>query len=124
MGDEGESGEDVGEFGFGQTVEMGNHAVQFGAQLRAGSGVRDAGLVAAQADFFGEGVKLRRGADQPRRPLHDWSKRRVRRRQARNGKLIHVEHVAVVRHLLADDEVDGEAVHHCGDEQKLRRILG
>ena len=42
LGDEGEGVEDVGELGFGQGVEVGDEAVQLGAQLGAGGGVRDA----------------------------------------------------------------------------------
>ena len=37
--DEGEGGEDVGELGFGQGVEVGDEAVEFGAEAGAGGGV-------------------------------------------------------------------------------------
>ena len=66
LGDEGEGGENVGELGFGQAVVVGDEAVQLGTQLGAGSRGGDAGFVAAQADFLGQRVKLRRGANQLR----------------------------------------------------------
>jgi len=64
FGDQRESGEDVGEFGFGQTVEVGDQTVEFSAQAGAFDGVSSTFLVRAEAGFFGEVVEFRGGADQ------------------------------------------------------------
>ncbi len=63
FGDDGEGAEDMGEFGFGEVVEVGDRAFEFGAELGALSFVGDAVVVSANADFLGEVVKFGGGVD-------------------------------------------------------------
>lgn len=64
LGDDGEGAEDVGEFGFGEAVEVGNDAVELGAELGALGFVGGSVVVAAEADFCGEVVEFWGGADE------------------------------------------------------------
>ena len=59
-----EAAQHVGEFVFRQAVDVGDDAIQLGAQAGACGRVSCAVVVAAQADLGGEVVEFGRGADE------------------------------------------------------------
>ncbi len=89
--DEWEGREDVGEFRFGQVVEVRDHAVEFGAELcaffRCGRGCG----VVSESDASCEFVKLRRGADETRGARDNRRKLAVAFGQARDGNTVNEE---------------------------------
>jgi hypothetical protein len=72
FGDDGENAEDMGEFGFGEVVEVGDRAVEFGAEFGAFNFVGNAVVVAAETDFLGEVVEFGGGTDEFSGALYDF----------------------------------------------------
>jgi hypothetical protein len=64
FGDDGEGAEDMGEFGFGEVIQMGDDAVEFGAEFGALGFVGYAIFMATQSDFLGEVVEFGGGTDE------------------------------------------------------------
>ena len=91
---------------------MRDEAVEFRAQGGARGGIGDALRVRAEADFAREIVKLRRRANQLRRPRDNRRERGVFLRQARDGKLIDIEHVQVGGHSARGTIINDEMFKH------------
>lgn len=87
----------MGEFLFGQAVEVGDQGVELGAEFGALGWIGYAVLVAFQADLLGQSVKFRRGADQAGGAFHDGRELRVFSRQTGDGKLVDVGEIYVRR---------------------------
>ena len=54
----------MGKFDFGEVVEVGDDAVEFGAEFGSGNFVSDSVGMTAESDFCGEVIKFRGGADE------------------------------------------------------------
>ena len=54
----------MGKFDFGEVVEVGNDAVEFGAEFGSGDFVSDSVGMAAESDFCGEVIEFGGGADE------------------------------------------------------------
>ena len=54
----------MGEFNFGEVVEVGDDAVEFGAEVGSGDFVGDSVGMADESDFCGEVIEFGGGADE------------------------------------------------------------
>lgn len=91
LGDEGEGGEDVGEFVKSEVVELGDEGVEFSAEACALGGIGDPnGCVRGvrAENFFGELVEFGRGANEARGTLNNRPKGRVFFGQAWDGATV------------------------------------
>ncbi len=83
----------MGEFFFGQAVEVGDDGVKLGAEFGTYGGIGGAILVAFQASGFGQGVEFGGGANQPGGEFYAGGGLRVFLRQARDGEMPHLEDI-------------------------------
>ena len=74
-----EGREDVGEFRFGQAVEMGNESIKLGPKGHSFRRIGNSLLVAFYADIPGQIVEHRRRANESSGSLHDGGKRIIAR---------------------------------------------
>ena len=82
-----EGAQHVGEFVFGQTIDMRDDAIQLSAQLRSLRRIGHAVVMAAQSDFRRQVVIFRRRADEPRGAADDGVEEAVALREAGDGEL-------------------------------------
>ena len=61
--DDRECAQDMGKFDFGEVVEVGDDAVEFGAEFGSGNFISDSVGMAAESDFCGEVIEFGGGAD-------------------------------------------------------------
>jgi len=98
-------------FSFGQPIDVGNDAIQLGAELGAGHRVGDAVGVVAQAHGLRQVVEFRRGADEFGGALDNGGKGGVGCGQAGDGELVDVEHIHIRENLLSNKPVTNKTRH-------------
>ena len=103
VGDDREGAEDVGEFDFGELIEVGDDAVEFGAECCPFNfvGCAVAALTpspspwgeGSKTDFFREIVKFGGGADEFSGAIDDFGKPFVTLFQARNRRRVDIKEI-------------------------------
>ena len=100
----------MGEFESGEVVEMGDEAVEFGADLDSGCWVSDAAGFWIQADFLGQGSISRGCADQLAAAGYDGHKSVIRGSETGNGQLVKIEEIQVAGYFLAQEIIEHKAI--------------